>query len=112
MKCEFDGEVTVSIDGSDYSCNATALADYRYDSGRMYYRDGTGCPPDEELDIISLSVSDICRIDDKDDLVPVDAPDTIAAVTDAVEDYLYEMDIKKWKTVTKTKRKLTHGTIQ
>ena len=96
MMREFEGEVTVRVDDNDYSCMATALADYRYDPGRMCYPDGTGCPPDEELDIVSLSVSDICKVEGKDDFVPIDDPDTVAAVTDAVEDYLYDMDPNKW----------------
>lgn len=97
MKLEFEGKVFVTVDGNCYECYVTALADYRYEQGKMYMRNGDpGYPDDEELDIISLSVSDISKVEDNGDRVTVDDTDTVAAVTGAVEDYLYEMDLENW----------------
>lgn len=98
MKLEFEGEVLVTVNGNCYECYVTALADYRYEQGKMYMRNGDpGYPDDEELDIISLSVSDISRIEDDTGVhISVDNPDTVAAVIDAVEDHLYEMDLDNW----------------
>lgn len=42
----------LTVDGKDYTVDVTAHADYYYDAGRMYMRNGDpGYPPESELTI-------------------------------------------------------------
>ena len=45
-------ELEITVNGVDYTVDVTAHADYYYDAGRMYMRNGDpGYPPESELTI-------------------------------------------------------------
>lgn len=47
-----NSELELTVNGVDYTVDVTAHADYYYDAGRMYMRNGDpGYPPESELTI-------------------------------------------------------------
>lgn len=47
-----NSELELTVNGVDYTVDVTAHADYYYDAGRMYMRNGDpGYPPESELNI-------------------------------------------------------------
>ena len=91
-----DVDYWITVDDKEYNCYVNAHGNYAYDPGRMYYADGTGCPPDEELDITRLDVNDLEVQLDDGRLVPVTDEAEKAKVESHIETKLYEMDISRW----------------
>ena len=80
-----NSELELTVNGVDYTVDVTAHADYYYDAGRMYMRNGDpGYPPESEL-----TIEDV-------DAVWYDADGKEVEVTeemiDALEGYLQDTD--------------------
>lgn len=77
------------VDGDQYICEVTAEAEYFYEPMVMYYKDGTGHPGSEELEIEELEIKNVKDIDGN-----------IVSLTDkmeeAVNDKLCDMDLVDW----------------
>ena len=87
---------TVSVNGKDYICYVRAEAEYWYDPGCMYLRNGDpGYPSEDDLEITELEVSDF-ELDDDPEYVVSDEEKT--KIKSAVEDELYGMDYDRWSS--------------
>ena len=82
-------DFSFEFDGDQYTCEVHAEAEYSYEPMVMYYKDGSGYPGSEELDIEILDIKNVKDIDGN-----------IVSLTDkieeAVSDKLYDMDLTDW----------------
>lgn len=80
-----NSELELTVNGVDYTVDVTAHADYYYDAGRMYMRNGDpGYPPESELNI-----EDVEAVWYDADGKKVEATEEM---TDALEGYLQDED--------------------
>jgi hypothetical protein len=77
------------VDGDQYSCEVSAEAEYCYEPMVMYYKDGSGYPGSEELEIEKLEIKNVKDVDGN-----------VVSLTDemeeAVDNKLQEMDLADW----------------
>ena len=82
-------DFSFEVNGDQYTCEVKAEAEYFYEPMVMYYKDGTGHPGSEELEIEELEIKNVKDIDGN-----------IVSLTDemegAVNDKLYDMDLVNW----------------
>ena len=77
--------LALTVNGVDYTVDVTAHADYYYDAGRMYMRNGDpGYPPESDLNI-----EDVNAVWHDEDGKQVKATEDM---TTALEDYLQDSD--------------------
>ena len=77
--------LALTVNGVDYTVDVTAHADYYYDAGRMYMRNGDpGYPPESDLNI-----EDVEAVWHDADGKVVEATEEM---TTALEDYLQDSD--------------------
>ena len=80
-----NSELELTVNGVDYTVDVTAHADYYYDAGRMYMRNGDpGYPPESEL-----TIEDVDAVWYDADGKKVEATEEM---TTALEDYLQDAD--------------------
>lgn len=81
-----NSELELTVNGVDYTVDVTAHADYYYDAGRMYMRNGDpGYPPESEL-----TIEDVDAVWYDADGNKVD--NVTEEMTDALEDALQNAD--------------------
>lgn len=81
-----NSELELTVNGVDYTVDVTAHADYYYDAGRMYMRNGDpGYPPESEL-----TIEDVDAVWYDADGKKVD--NVTEEMTDALENALQEED--------------------
>ena len=77
--------LALTVNGVDYTVDVTAHADYYYDAGRMYMRNGDpGYPPESEFNIEDVEA--VWHDVDGKIVTPTEE------MTDALEDYLQDAD--------------------
>jgi len=87
-------EFEVQVGEETYTVYVEAKANYSYDPGCMYLRNGDpGYPPEEDFSIDYLKVSDV--VDEAGNKVTDEQK--IKEITDAVESVLYNMDLDNWQ---------------
>lgn len=78
-------DLDITVDGKNYTVDVTARADYYYDAGCMYRRNGDpGDPPESEFEI-----EEVNAVWHDEDGNVVEATEEM---TDALENYLQDAD--------------------
>ena len=93
----FNGTVVFKYNDESYEAKVNAKAKYYYQPCVMYFKDGTGQPEDDELEIESLEVESLRNEDtDTDCMEKYNSDENYKEeIDEAISDVLYESD--EWK---------------
>ena len=93
----FNGTVVFKYNDESYEAKVNAKANYYYQPCVMYFKDGTGQPEDDELEIESLEVESLRNEDtDTDCMEKYNSDENYKEeIDEAISDVLYESD--EWK---------------
>lgn len=92
MKLHYEGTVTFNYNDKQYVAQVAAKADYFYQHAVFYYKDGSGQPEDEDLEIDTVSVISLNRDWEK---YNKDA-EFKSIIDELIDDELYMMDYDRW----------------
>ena len=95
----FNGTVVFKYNDESYEAKVNAKANYYYQPCVMYFKDGTGQPEDDELEIESLEVESLRNEDTNTDCMEKYNSDENykEEIDEAISDVLYESDKGKGK---------------
>ena len=96
----FNGILVFVYNGESYEAKVIAKANYYYQPCVMYFKDGSGQPEDDDLEVDSFEVASLRNEDTDTDCFERYNQDKVFRdeIDEAISDELYEMDWDKWSS--------------